>query len=74
MQTRETDMEHNIGGDYFLMNIISKQQIEIATKSSALTVGTKPSEKNYSEPKHNAYKEWGGMYFRSSAEVAIASY
>ena len=49
-----------------------REQIENATKSSALTVGTKVPESNRSSAGHNAYKEWGGMYFRSSAEIAIA--
>ena len=49
-----------------------QQKIEIATKSSALTVGKKASETNQQQRNHNAYKEWGGMYFRSQAEIAIA--
>jgi very-short-patch-repair endonuclease len=49
-----------------------QQQIENATKSSALTVGTKASSSDRTSGNHNAYKEWGGMYFRSEAEIAIA--
>ena len=49
-----------------------QKQIEIATRSSSLTVGTKASENNQQAAGHNAYREWGGMYFRSSAEIAIA--
>ena len=49
-----------------------REKIEHATKSSALTVG-KSSGNNRSSAGHNGYKEWGGMYFRSSAEIAIAS-
>lgn len=50
-----------------------QEQIENATKVTALTVGKKVPESNdNSAPGHNAYKEWGGMYFRSKAEIAIA--
>lgn len=49
-----------------------QKQIEIATKSSALTVGKRASQSNRSNTGHNAYKEWGGMYFRSQPEIAIA--
>ena len=49
-----------------------REKIENATKSSSLTVGTKASEDNQQAAGHNAYREWGGMYFRSSAEIAIA--
>lgn len=50
-----------------------QEQIEDATKATALTVGKKaPNTNDNSAPGHNAYKEWGGMYFRSKAEIAIA--
>lgn len=50
-----------------------QEQIENATKVTALSVGKKAPERNsYSAPGHNAYKEWGGMYFRSQAEIAVA--
>jgi Protein of unknown function (DUF559) len=50
-----------------------QEQIEYATKTTALVIGKKaPETNNNFVPGHNAYKEWGGMYFRSQAEVAIA--
>ena len=51
-----------------------KQQIEYATRSNALTVGKKPKpkKKQYSKSGHNAEFEWGGMYFRSPHEIAVA--
>ena len=50
-----------------------QEQIENATKVTALTVGKKAPERNSNSAyNHNAYKEWGGMYFRSQAEIAIA--
>ena len=48
-----------------------REKIETATKSSALTVGNKAPQSDRSST-HNAYKEWGGMYFRSQPEIAIA--
>ena len=48
-----------------------REKIETATKSSALTVG-KSSESDRQQGTYNVYKEWGGMYFRSQAEIAIA--
>lgn len=49
-----------------------RQQIETATKSSSLTIGKKSSKTNQKQENYNAYQEWGGMYFRSPAEIAIA--
>ncbi|MDJ0902216.1 MAG: DUF559 domain-containing protein [Xenococcus sp. MO_188.B8] len=49
-----------------------QEKIETATKSSSLTVGNKASESDRSSTGYNAYREWGGMYFRSQAEIAIA--
>ena len=49
-----------------------QQRIEDITKGSALAVGTKAPTNDRSGAGHNADREWGGMYFRSSAEIAIA--
>lgn len=54
----------------------SRPQVEQFTHGTALTVGSKEAPNTDStfsnQPGANAYKEWGGMYFRSPAEIKIA--
>jgi hypothetical protein len=54
-----------------------KSQIELIINSTALVVGTKnKAENNTSNNNSRTYteglKEWGGMYFRSEAEICLA--
>jgi Protein of unknown function (DUF559) len=55
----------------------SRPQVEQFTHGTALTVGSRETASTDSntfgnQPGANAYKEWGGMYFRSQAEIKIA--
>ena len=51
-----------------------RKRIEYIVKSSALTVGSQAKEdsSNYNSAFGNKVEEWGGMFFRSKAEIAIA--
>ena len=55
----------------------SRPQVEQFTHGTALTVGSNEAPKTDSstfgnQGGANAYREWGGMYFRSPAEIKIA--
>jgi len=56
----------------------SKEKVETASRSSALTISTRGTEDPNRETSRsenvytNSLKEWGGMYFRSESEIRIA--
>lgn len=56
----------------------SKEKVEIASRSNALTISKRGIEDTNRETTQSEYantnslKEWGGMYFRSESEIRIA--
>lgn len=52
-----------------------KNQIEIAVNSSAIVISknqTSQQQNNHAQSAYPGLKEWGGMYFRSEAEICLA--